>query len=168
MKTNLSPAALFATASLFATLIAVPLIAQTPPPPPGRMNGERFKAADSNKDGALSRAEWDAAQRANDPFTRMDSNKDGKVTEAEMQAFGDMMRAERGGRKGGRGEGRGDPAAFFAAADGNKDGALSSAEWQAAGRKPEGMARIDSDKDGTVSRTEFDTAMAQVRALRTQ
>jgi len=159
---------LIATASLVAALVAVPLIAQTPPAPArhGGMSGERFKAADTNKDGSLSRAEWDAAQRANDPFTRMDSNKDGKVTEAEMQAFGDAMRAERGSRKGGHGAGRGDPAAFFASADSNMDGAISSAEWQAAGRKPEGFARGDSNGDGKVTKAEFDTLVAQMQARR--
>ncbi len=166
---------IIATAVTLAALAALPLIAQTPPPPPPHspMHGERFKAADTNKDGMVSRAEWDAAQRANDPFTRIDANKDGQLTEAEMLAFRETMRAERGGKgrsdkgRGGQGGGgMGDPAAFFAGADSNKDGSLTSAEWQGAGRRAEGFARVDASADGKVSKAEFDAMVAQMQARR--
>ena len=151
---------IIATTLALATLAAVPLIAQTGAPQAearSAKHAERFKAADTSRDGALSRAEWDAMQRTNDRFARMDTNKDGKLTEAEMQAM----------HKGGRhGEKRGDPAAFFAGADTNKDGAISTAEWEAAGRKPEGFARMDADKDGKVSQAEMDAAVAQMKARR--
>lgn len=48
---------------------------------------ERFMAADKDGDGALSRAEAEAAglSRITDNFDRLDSNRDGKVTLDEMR-----------------------------------------------------------------------------------
>lgn len=161
-------AAAFAPVFAIVLLSAVPLIAQTnpPAPPPGARaanEGGRFAAIDTNKDGAVSRAEWDAHQRTNDPFARMDSNKDGLLTKAEMQA-------RRSGRHGGgHGEKRGwagNPAAFFAKTDSDGDGSISPAEWEAAGRKPEGLARMDTDKDGKLSKAEMDAAAAEIAARR--
>jgi Ca2+-binding EF-hand superfamily protein len=49
----------------------------------------RFVAADKNGDGALTRAEVDAAgmKRVSKNFDAIDANKDGKVTRAELAAF---------------------------------------------------------------------------------
>jgi Ca2+-binding EF-hand superfamily protein len=69
--------------ALAATLaLAGPAIAQQVAPQPGKF----FDATDTNKDGALSKAEWEAAGRRPEGFAMMDSNKDGKVTKAEGQA----------------------------------------------------------------------------------
>lgn len=70
---------LFAAAALAA---AVPAFAQQPAPQPGKF----FDATDTNKDGAISKAEWSAAGRRPEGFAMMDGNKDGKVTRAEGQA----------------------------------------------------------------------------------
>ena len=62
--------------------------------------GERMKAADKNGDGAISKAEADAAgmTRLSKNFDKLDANKDGKVTREEMK----MARKEHSGeRKGG-------------------------------------------------------------------
>ena len=49
----------------------------------------RFVAADKNGDGALTKAEADAAglKRLSENFAAIDTNKDGKVTRAELAAY---------------------------------------------------------------------------------
>lgn len=49
---------------------------------------QRFKAADTDKDGAISKQEAEAAkmQYLSGNFDKLDSNKDGKVTHEEMRA----------------------------------------------------------------------------------
>jgi hypothetical protein len=78
-KENPMKSSLFAAAIL---AIASPGFAQQAPSQPGKF----FDATDTNKDGALSKAEWDAAGRRPEGFAMMDTNKDGKVTKAEGQA----------------------------------------------------------------------------------
>lgn len=77
-----------------ATLaLAGPALAQQPQP------GKFFDATDTNKDGAISKAEWEAAGRRPEGFAMMDSNKDGKVTREEGRAAMQkmmQMRAQQG------------------------------------------------------------------------
>ena len=76
-------------------MLAAAASAQQPQPQPGKF----FDSTDTNKDGAISRAEWDAAGRRPEGFAMMDSNKDGKVTKAEGQAAMQkmmQMRAQQG------------------------------------------------------------------------
>ena len=49
---------------------------------------QRMKGADTDKDGAISKAEAEAAkmQHLTTNFDKLDSNKDGKVTHEEMRA----------------------------------------------------------------------------------
>ena len=54
-----------------------------------------FAGADTNKDGAISTAEWEAAGRKPEGFARMDADKDGKVSQAEMDAAVAQMKARR-------------------------------------------------------------------------
>jgi hypothetical protein len=72
--------------------LAAPALAQQPPAQPGKF----FDATDTNKDGTLSRAEWEAAGRNPQGFAMMDSNRDGKVTKAEGQAAMQKMMQMRG------------------------------------------------------------------------
>lgn len=60
------------------------------------------------------------------------------------------------------------PGKFFETADTDKDGSLSAAEWQAAGRRPEGFAMMDSNKDGKVTREEGRAAMMKMREMHGQ
>lgn len=73
---------------------------------PGGQRGDPaafFATADTNKDGAISLAEWTGAGRPEGFFARVDANGDGKVTQAEMAA----MRARGpGGGQGGPGGGQ--------------------------------------------------------------
>ena len=85
-----------------------------PPPPRGAGMGmmmgpgahrlhEMAEKADTNHDGTITRAEFDAAVKAR--FDTADTNHDGKLTPAERLAAWKAMRAEHGWR-GGRGHGR--------------------------------------------------------------
>lgn len=130
---------------------------------PGRGGrGGMMAMADTNKDGAISKAELTAGLEAR--FAKMDVDKDGKLTQADR----DAMRAQRLDMR-------------FAALDTDKNGQVSKAEFTAAhearadkragrgeGRKwggrhhagpgKRGMmmgGRGDANKDGTVTRAEF-------------
>ncbi len=50
---------------------------------------DRLKNADTDKDGALSKAEVEAAKmpRLAERFDQLDTNKDGKISREEMQAM---------------------------------------------------------------------------------
>jgi hypothetical protein len=82
--------------ALAALMIATPALAQQPAGQPGKF----FDATDTNKDGVLTAAEWQAAGRNPEGFAMMDSNKDGKVTKAEGQAAMQKMMQMRGQRTG--------------------------------------------------------------------
>ena len=144
----------------------------------GGMHG-RMMAADTDKDGRISRAEFQAARaKAGARFEAKDFNKDGYLDRADRQARIAQQRA-----------------AFFTGADGNRDGRLSRDEFAvehgaraaerqqkwtqrsaASGKqKPSRPApsvqqqltrasamfdRMDADKNGSVTRAEFDAAKA--------
>lgn len=80
---------------LFAlTLIAAaPAFAQTPPPAAPATPRERLMAADANKDGKWSKAEWLAAGRREMGFAMIDADKDGFVTQPELAEGMKRMRA---------------------------------------------------------------------------
>lgn len=61
------------------------------------------RMADTNKDGQITRAEYDTAVKAH--FEKVDKNHDGKITPAERKAAHDAMRAMRHDRMGGQGAG---------------------------------------------------------------
>lgn len=71
-------------------LLAAPALAQAQSAPqatpPHGGGGKFFDATDTDKDGAISRAEWLAAGRNPEGFALMDLNKDGKVTREEGRA----------------------------------------------------------------------------------
>lgn len=78
---------------------AIAAMAFTAPAFAGEDHGdvkEKFNEADTNKDGALSQAEWSAEwpDKA-DKWAAADANKDGKVTLSEKQALHDKMDKEK-------------------------------------------------------------------------
>ena len=106
--------------ALAAVALAGAAIAQPPGPGgPGRGPGGPFGllAMDSNGDGKLTRAEFDAGQRAR--FAEIDVNKDGTATPEEFKALHDAKRAEMSKVR-------------FDAVDTDKNGQLSQAELAAA------------------------------------
>ena len=136
----------------------------------GMHRGMGMARMDADGDGRVSKAEARAAaERFSERFDAMDANKDGYLDRSDMQA----RMAER-------------RAAFFTGADANKDGRLTRDEFAAhrnaqstkrheamqqrataggktlptaaerAQRLATAFDRIDANKDGSVSKAEFD------------
>ena len=97
------PPAPGATPANAAASQATPYAERKGGPRKGGERGERFKKADTNGDGALSKTEVDAAgmKRLSANFDKIDTNKDGKISREEMKA----ARASKKGE--GKGEGKG-------------------------------------------------------------
>lgn len=127
---------LLASACVCALLSAPAFAQQTPAPRPlvgGHGNNiEAFIAQhDANDDGRLTWAEFDAFRRAR--FDATDTRGDGTVdVEEYMQEFEDRMREE---MEQGRGEQVEQTRRRFAALDTDKDGHVSRAEFDASGER---------------------------------
>ena len=114
----------------------------------GQMAEQMFKEVDTNGDGAISRAEFNAYQSRQ--FKRMDANGDGKISHAEMDA-GHKKQSDSGttthlDRR-------------FQAADANHDGGLDREEAQAMPMLTMYFDEVDSNKDDKVTRQEYFDAM---------
>jgi Ca2+-binding EF-hand superfamily protein len=109
---------------------AVPALAQAPV-----RNGMRFQAMDRNRDGVITRDEWNGNDRS---FQNQDWNGDGKLSGEEVRVGGRRELArERNDR--------------FDDLDTNRDGRLNRAEWRG------GVALfdvLDTDRDGMLTRVE--------------
>ena len=136
---------------------------------------ERFRKADSDGDGALSKAEAQAGMpRLAKDFDAIDTNKDGKITPDELRAHGARRHAQttqRGDRPR-RQDAEARKARFdqdFKRADTDGDGALSKAE---AGKAMPRLARhfdaIDSNHDGKITQEEVKASVEKRRAERLQ
>lgn len=143
---------------------------------------ERFAKVDTNKDGAITRAEFDAhraamkteweakrAERRAEHFATLDTDKSGQLSKDEFSARR-PDRAERGHHRGHRGmhHGRmgmgmgkmgGD---WFDRLDANKDGRVVFAEAQAIPLRM--FDKADANKDGTVTPEERKAAWDKARA----
>ena len=107
----------------------------------------RLKAADTNGDGLISRAEAAALPRIARHFDAIDTNKDGQLSQDELRAFHQTQRAE-----------------HFRKIDTDGDGRISKAEAQAgAPRLAEHFDRIDANKDGFLTSDELQAAHAAHR-----
>lgn len=95
--------------------------------------GDRGMRADTNNDGAISRAEL--TQSLDARFAKMDVNGDGQLSKEDREA----RHAQR-----------------FAKMDANGDGELTQAEMEAAraARKAERFARADADGNGKLNQQE--------------
>lgn len=119
--------------------------AQGAPRGPGR--GAMLGMLDANKDGVVTKAEFDSSRVAR--FAALDTSKDGVLTGAEMTA---------GRPNGGRGGPMGDR--MMMQVDANGDGKISKEEF-AAGAALQ-WVRMDVNKDGKVDPTE----LAGLRGMR--
>jgi Ca2+-binding EF-hand superfamily protein len=136
--------------TLSRCLVAVALftgtaMADSPPPPDAPRDEMR---ADTDHDGRVSRAEYDAAasQRRSDWFDKLDLNKDGYITQEEMNQARETRRSNMRGRMDER----------FKEADTNGDGQLSLDEIQAKmPRLATHFSDLDKDKNGMLSREEL-------------
>ncbi len=93
-----------------------------------------FKRADTDGDGAVSKAELDAAREAR--FKEMDTDGSGKVSAEEIVAWRMKRRAER----------------WIARRDADGDGELSLDETP---NRTDRIMRFDLDENGVVTRTEL-------------
>lgn len=150
----------------------------------------RFDKVDANKDGVITRAEFDAQRTAMQSqrqaqakarrdrlFASLDTNKDGQISRAEFdaprerraqasQARGDAPRAQaqrfahRPGMQGPRGQRM--AGTWFDRLDADKDGRVSLADMLA---KPlERFDAVDTDRNGTISPEERKAARDKMRA----
>jgi len=122
-------------------------------PMQGAQLEQMFERLDADGDGAISRAEIDAAPAAR--FAEADANGDGKVTVDEIAA---MMRAQADARA----------ARMLSLRDADGDGALSADEMgpRRADRADRMFSRLDADGDGAITRAEAQAAMQERRGDR--
>ncbi|NGX17416.1 hypothetical protein [Wenzhouxiangella sp. XN24] len=150
---------------LAAAALSLPLLAAPPDDAPGaqRQGPGMMHAVDTDGDGRISRAEFDAAgARA---FARLDEDGDGFVTMDEFEAGPHMGRQHAGpGAKERRTRMQErmklHRAQRFVAADANEDSILSRAEFDAA--RATRFDELDRDDDGSIDADE----MARHRAER--
>jgi Ca2+-binding EF-hand superfamily protein len=112
-----------------------------------------FEGMDLDHDGRISASEHTAATRR--MYATMDRNADGKVSAAEM----DAAHAEVTGMKAKRGALG--SVEKIRSIDQNGDRALSATEHEAGAAMM--FARMDANKDGKLSRAEFDAGHAALK-----
>ena len=106
-----------------------------------------FNQADTNKDGTVTKAEFDAARGA--LFARMDANGDGVIETSELRAWIRALPARiRDAR--------------FKSLDTNGDGKISADEYVS--RRKSMFDKIDANNDSSVDKAEFDKAFEAFRS----
>ena len=113
---------------------------------------ERWQSAlerwDANKDGQISKDEFQGPARL---FERLDANSDGVLTEAEAQEVPGWLREGEGRMR----AGHGDPAERWKGMlerwDANKDGRVSKEEFQGSDNA---FDRLDANSDGVLTEAE--------------
>jgi Ca2+-binding EF-hand superfamily protein len=107
---------------------------------------ERLKAADTNGDGLISRAEAAALPRIAKHFDEIDANKDGQVSKEELRAFHEQKQAAHAAER-------------FKSLDADGDGRISKAEAQAkAPRLFAHFDQLDANGDGFITPEEMKAA----------
>lgn len=114
----------------------------------GQMEEQMFKEVDTNGDGAISKAEFNAFQAKQ--FKSMDANGDGKISHDEMEA-GHQKQADGGTTT--------HLDKRFQAADADHDGGLDREEAKAMPMLSMYFDEVDSNKDDKVTRQEYFDAM---------
>lgn len=159
MKTY-QTAASAALATLAVCLTSVAFAQQSAPGAERPMHAQRmenFKAADSDKDGQISKAEADKSMpRLAAHFDKLDTNKDGKLSADELRA----MRGHKEHRRhGGAGP--------FGMADANRDRVVSRDELvQHHDKMLQDFDAADANKDGKLDANELKTWHDKMRAQR--
>jgi Ca2+-binding EF-hand superfamily protein len=128
-------------------MVSAAVAAQTPSPAPvDQRLEERFRAADTDADGALSRQEASAAKFSfSRSFEGVDTDRNGLVT---LYEIGDALQARM--------------RAWFSgveAADRDKDGELTEAEAASAPSVGKVFKQADTNQDQRLSRQEYETFM---------
>jgi Ca2+-binding EF-hand superfamily protein len=112
---------------------------------------ERFEREDANKDGRLTR---DETRMPSAWFEKADANKDGALTLAELTEARKTAGARHGGKRAGK-------AIRF---DQNGDGKVDRQELR--NRVAEQFARLDTNKDGSLTSDEFKVGTHHMRHRR--
>ncbi|MES2338533.1 MAG: hypothetical protein V4537_10590 [Pseudomonadota bacterium] len=141
MKPSLIAAALFGTVA--AGGLAYAQTAPTPTAAPKPMKG------DTNADGKVTRAEF--VRQAETRFAMLDTNRDGSLTREEQRA-GHGRKSARGPR-----DAMGGPFEPTAGQDTPPPPTAGGDAMRGPRRPGGGMARLDTDGDGKVTRAEYDT-----------
>ena len=102
---------------------------------------ERLKAADTNGDGLISRAEAAALPKIAERFDQIDANRDGQVSVEELKAARGKHRGHGG---------------LVKHLDADGDGKVSKAEAMVAAEKR--FDRVDANKDGFITQDEAKAA----------
>jgi len=119
---------------------AATLVMAAPGQGPGHGGGfERLRAADTDGNGLLSRAEAAALPRIAEQFDAIDPNRDNQLSREELRAFHQAQRMQMAG-------------------DTDGDGKLSKAE--ALAKASERFDRLDANHDGFVTPEEMKAARA--------
>jgi len=116
---------------------AATLVLAADGPHGGHGMGDRVRAADTNGDGLISRAEAAALPKLAEKFDAIDTNRDGQLSRDEMRAFRQASVLRRMG-------------------DADGDGRISKAE--ALAKASERFDRVDSNHDGFISADELKAA----------
>jgi Ca2+-binding EF-hand superfamily protein len=170
--------ALALTGAAYAQSTAEPTIKPSAKPGEARQSGpeggrgdwnkqleERFKKADTNNDGFLTKdeAQKGGMERVANRFDTIDANKDGKVSMDEIRGAISKGREDMKDPK--KREER--MKEEFTRADTNKDGLLSEDEMTKANpRMALNFKAIDANNDGKVSQAELKSYMDKQMALR--
>jgi Ca2+-binding EF-hand superfamily protein len=133
----------------------------TPCQPHGVNNGGLFGRLDTNGDGSISKAEFDAFNAEH--FKNLDTNNDGKITPDELRAAQDQMQQNHGM---GHGDGTTHLDQRFYAADANHDGGLDREEAKNMPMLSKYFDEVDANKDGKVTRQEYFDAMPLLHGVK--
>jgi len=144
-RTPYLPILLLALTLAPATLHAAPPVKKaqtsadkpsTAPAPPDNPYVKRFKELDRNQDGFVTPDEWPLEASK---FTVVDRDKDGRLSPHELLTPNVMPDSRYDG--------------LFNSLDLNRDGILTADEWAPLGA---GIGTLDRDRDGKVSRNEYE------------
>lgn len=112
---------------------------------------ERFRQLDLNHDGSVSSTEWPMDPAS---FQRVDRDKDGRLSQAELLTPNQIRRDPRDEQ--------------FRLLDLNHDGHLSQSELQRGVPIVPGVARMDRNADGIVTRREYENTWNNRATVRDQ
>ncbi|WP_435164337.1 EF-hand domain-containing protein [Falsirhodobacter sp. 1013] len=149
MKTYLTGAALLAI-----SIASLSTAFAEPGDRPGRPGMPPFEALDTDEDGRITaeEAKGDRAERA----AALDADNDGKISAAELAQVDIARATDRANRR---------AEAMVKRMDVDGDNLLSAAELATPpeGLDPRMLERLDTDKDGAISREEADAARTFMR-----
>jgi Ca2+-binding EF-hand superfamily protein len=124
-------------------------------------NGGLFNRLDTNGDGSISKAEFDAFNAEH--FKNLDTNKDGKISPDELRAVQNQFPPN---HEMGHGDGTTHLDQRFYAADINHDGGLDRNEAINMPMLSKYFDDVDTNKDGKVTRQEYFEAMPLLHGVK--